>query len=179
MRRLFVGLPIPQDVALRLSLLQGGLAHARWVDTSNMHITLAFIGAVEELQAREIDSALSEVTGPRPEIALKDLGVFGHKHQRKTLWAGIAPDAALMTLQGRVDSALRRAGVETEQRSYTPHVTLARMKDTPDVRVAAYLTGHGGFFHPTFCPESFVLFESHLQPEGAVYSVLAEYPLAE
>jgi 2'-5' RNA ligase len=94
-----------------------------------------------------------------------------------TLWAAIRANPVLTHLQGNIESALVRVGIEPERRKYTPHVTIARIKKSPKGKVAAWLADHGGFNLPAFDVDQFVLYRSHLGHSGPHYETIARYDL--
>lgn len=178
MIRLFVGLGLPEALSERLSGLRGQIPGARWVAPENHHITLRFIGEVDEETAGDIDIALSRIDAPPFEIALEGVGHFESRGLVRALWAGVARDPALDHLQARVETAFRRAGLAPEGRKFYPHVTLARCRDTRAPRIAGFLADHGSFRVPAFPVESFGLYSSTLGRGGAIYIREAEYSLA-
>src|SRR6202451_3566555 len=105
MLRLFVGIAFPPELKLRLSLLQSGIAAARWIDPGNFHLTLRFIGEVDEGTAAEVDEALLRLKARPFAVQLAGVGVFGGDKLR-TLWVGVERDPALMNLQGKIEVAL-------------------------------------------------------------------------
>lgn len=177
MIRLFVGIPLPQEVRQRLNSLQAGLERAHWISPENLHLTLRFIGDVEETFADDINDALNGVHAPGFDISLSGIETFGRGHMVHTIWAGVCSEPALLHVQGKVERALVQAGLEPEGRKYTPHVTIARVKKAPRGKVADWLAGHGGFNTLAFGVDRFVLFRSHLGNNGAHYEILAEYEL--
>ena len=176
MIRLFTAIGLPQQLRLQLSLMQGGVPGARWSSAENLHVTLRFIGEVDEAVANDIDSALAGVRATGFELALKGSGSFGSKEPH-SLWAGVAPCPALLHLVARVESALQRMGLEAETRKYTPHVTLARLKDAPRSRVNAFLADHALFSSAPFAVNGFGLYSSHASALGSQYVLERSYPL--
>ncbi|MCC7168088.1 MAG: RNA 2',3'-cyclic phosphodiesterase [Rhodospirillales bacterium] len=178
MMRLFVGLDFPDRVRNRLGLLQAGVPGARWVDPDNLHVTLAFIGEADEDQAQALDAELARVQAPAFDLVLAGMGVFGAGGRKpRSLWVGVEKSEPLRLLQGRVEAAMVRAGLTPEARKFTPHVTLARLKDSPAGRLGAYLAGNGLFREGPIAMADFVLFESVLGREGAHYTALVRYRL--
>ena len=177
MIRLFVGIPLPEEVRQRLHTLSVGLQGARWISPENMHLTLRFIGEVDEVQASDIDDALSGIHGSAFDISLSSIEAFGRSHMVHTIWAAVSGGPALSHLQGKVERALVLSGLEPEHRKYTPHVTLARVRKSPKGKAAIWLAGHEGLTTPPFSVHKFVLFRSHLGRQGAHYEALVEYPL--
>ena len=177
MPRLFTAVELPPDIAFSLSLLRGGLPGARWVDPENYHITLRFIGDIDEPTADEVADALMRVSRPRFNVALEGLGCFGARRPN-AVWAGVKPSPALRELQAEHERLMQRIGLEPERRKFMPHVTLARMKNGSQPDVAAYLALRGGFATPSFPVGRFVLLSSRASKGGGPYVMEEAYPLA-
>src|ERR1700678_1525875 len=129
MPRLFTGLEIPPSVAQSLSMMRGGLPGARWIDPENYHLTLRFIGDIDDALAHEIAVMLGRVRRGAFELRLDGLSSFGGRKPR-SLVASVAANPALTELQAEHERILRRFGLEPEGRKYTPHIALARLRDT-------------------------------------------------
>lgn len=179
MLRLFVGLALPEQIRQRLTLLCQGVPGARWVRPESLHLSLRFIGEVDEAQAEDIDAGLADIRAPEFAVTLDGVGRFGSGRRVRVLWAGVQAPDALHHLQAKVESAVVRAGCEPEGRRFTPHVTLARLKDAKVSKVGAFLEHNGAFQAGPFPVGGFVLFRSHLSQEGAYYEHVAEYPLEQ
>lgn len=179
MIRLFVGIGLPQDIRERLAALRSGVPQARWVEPENLHVTLRFIGEVDEGVADDIHDRLAEMRGSAFDLDLAGVGVFGPDRQPSTLWVGVAKTPELQHLRDKVESAVVRAGQPPETRKFSPHLTLARFKGAPGPRLGDFLAGHAMLRLPTVRVDRFVLFSSHLGRNGASYAVEAEYPLDE
>jgi 2'-5' RNA ligase len=176
MPRIFTGLEIPAEVGQSLSLLRGGLPGARWIDPENYHLTLRFIGDVDVSVAHEIVSLLDRVDRRPFDLRLDGLSSFGGRKPR-ALVATLAPSPSLMELQAEHERLMQRAGLAPEGRKYTPHVTLARLRDTSSRQVADYLASRGYFRPLPFRAERFVLYSSRASVGGGPYVVEAEFPL--
>jgi len=177
--RLFIALSLPDDVRDRLSALAGGVPGARWVPPENLHLTLRFLGEVDNGLARDLDDALHQVDLAPFDLTLTGLGVFTEgKRTITTLWAGVEPNEALMRLQGKVDQAAVRAGLPPERRKFKPHVTLARGRIENGPKLEQFLTGHALLRLGPIQIDSFTLYSSHLQPAGALYRTEVIYPLS-
>ena len=183
--RLFVGIPLPDDVRARLAELRGGLKGARWVVPENLHLSLRFIGEVAGGEDRDIGHALKTVSARAFDMRLAGLGAFDRRGRVHAVWAGVEtsvekgvgkPDA-LARLQGSVESTLVRSGLDPEHRKFKPHVTLARMKNGSAEETGQFLEAHHGFSAGPFTVDRFTLFESHLGRGGANYVALQDYPL--
>ncbi|MGE4219720.1 MAG: RNA 2',3'-cyclic phosphodiesterase [Alphaproteobacteria bacterium] len=177
MIRLFVAIPLPGPVRQHLSLLSGGIPGAAWAAAETLHLTLRFIGEVEEGVAEDIDDALSRIRQAPFDLALAELGLFSTGRNPRTLWAGVERSEPLARLQAKVETAVIDAGLVPESRKFTPHVTLARLKNAPWGRVEQVLAGHAGFRAGPFTVDRFTLYSSLLAREGAIHTPEADYPL--
>jgi len=176
MPRLFTALEIPRDAALSLSLLRGGLPGARWIDVENYHMTLRFIGDVEGHVADEIANALDRVRRPAFSLALSGVGQFGGRKPH-SIWAGVAASPDLFALQAEIERICQRLGLPADPRKFTPHVTLARLKNVGPEAVARYLSARGNFSTMPFRVSRFVLMSSRESVGGGPYIVEEAWPL--
>jgi len=178
MPRLFTALEVPPPVAESLARLRGGVPNARWIDVENYHITLRFIGDVDDAFARDAANALSLIVRPELPVTLDQLAAFGGDKPRAIV-ARARADSALMEMQAEQERLLRRLGAPPEPRKFAPHVTLARLRNASPAAVAAYL-GARGYFPPLrFIATRFVLYSSRDSVGGGPYIVEADYPLSE
>ena len=176
MPRLFTGLEISPDIAAELALYRGGLSGARWIDPANHHITLRFIGDVDHGIARDVASILAEDRPRAPfRVTIDALSTFGGGRPRALL-ARVAPTPELTKLQADQERLMRRVGLEPESRKYTPHVTLARLRDASPGDVAAFIAMRGHFPKLSFTAERFVLYSARDSVGGGPYLVEAAYP---
>jgi 2'-5' RNA ligase len=176
MPRLFTGIEIPFGIAQALDMLRGGLPGARWIDRENYHVTLRFIGDVDEAAAREAASVLGQIRRPPFDLHFEGLASFGGRKPRAVI-ANVAPEPALLELQAEQERLMRRIGLAPEARKYTPHVTLARLRTSSSLDVADYLSARGYFRTAPFRLAQFVLFSSRASTGGGPYVVEASYPL--
>ncbi len=178
MPRLFTALEVPPHIADSLSRLRGGVSGGRWIDVENYHITLRFLGDVDDRFARDAANALSFIQRPEIEVTIDQLASFGGDKPRAIV-ARVRPDPALLEMQAEQERLMRRLGAPPEPRKFSPHVTLARLRGSNSASVAAYL-GARGYFPPLrFTAERFVLYSSRDSVGGGPYVVEAEYPLHE
>ena len=168
MPRLFTALEIPQDVAVSLSLLRGGLPSARWIDPENYHLTLRFIGDVEPRLADEIVAALDRIERSGFRLTLSGLCAFGNKKPH-SVHAEVAASPDLVALQAEIERTCKRLGLSQDQRKFVPHVTLARLKNAKPADVAHFLALRGGFRSRDFKIERFGLFSSRDSVGGGPY----------
>lgn len=178
MPRLFTGLEIPYDVQLALSLKRGGLHGARWIDPENYHITLSFIGDVDNRTADEVTGELERASlADGFRVRLSHLGTFGGDRPR-ALFAGVDPNPQLERLQSAHERVLRRVGITPDARKFVPHVSLARLKGSSAIEVADFIHQMGHFSPLEFRVGRFVLFSSRASVGGGPYLVEQSYPLA-
>jgi 2'-5' RNA ligase len=176
--RLFVALDLPHIVRQRLADLAIGLQGARWVPPENYHITLRFIGETQSHKAEEIDLALATLRGRSFSLSLAGVGTLEKGGRVNALWAGVERNPALEHLQGKIETALQRAGLARERRRFAPHVTLARLDNAPEAKLAAWVQAHNLFRSEPVVVGHFTLFSSRLGKEQSVYTPEVEYPLA-
>lgn len=176
MLRLFVGIDLPFPIRERLSLLAAGLPGARWLAPESYHVTLAFIGEVNEAKAESLHEELCVVAGKPFALEINGVGSFESKGKLRALWAGVALSEPLTILQGRIAGACDRAGVDIEKRKFKPHVTLARFSEQPPrAKLGDWLAANSLFRLEPLAVTSFVLFQSRLGREGAHYEALERY----
>jgi 2'-5' RNA ligase len=176
--RLFVAVSFPAPVKARLAALCGGLNEARWVREENFHLTVRFIGSVDEAMADDIVAALGSIRAPAFTIALDGIEHFGNARHLRMLWVRVAPNRALDHLADKVESALVRAGLPPEPRKFTPHVTLARFSHPPSrERLGNWLAAHSLFRYGPIAVDGFTLLSSRLAAGGSEYQPEAVFPL--
>jgi RNA 2',3'-cyclic 3'-phosphodiesterase len=178
MMRLFVGLGLPDELRGRLAGMAGGVPGARWVPEENYHISLRFIGEVAAHQAEEIDHALAALRARRFPLVLAGVGTFSRAGRETTLWVGVERSQQLDLLQGKIETALQRAGLEPERRRFVPHLTLARVDAAAPAKLAGFVQAHNLFRAPPVPVEHFTLFSSRLGKEAPVYTAEVDYELA-
>lgn len=176
MIRLFVGVSLPPTVRDRLCSLMTGVDDIRWLRDDQLHITLRFIGDVEEPVAAEIATGLEVVRATAFPIRMDGVGIFGLRRRTKILWAKVAPAAPIEGLHDRVAGALHRIGIEGDGRRFTPHVTLSRIKKRAP-GLEHFLEANAAFATPPFEVAEFHLYSSHLSQSGALYRIEQSYPL--
>lgn len=174
MLRLFVGIALPAELKLMLSRLAVGLPGARWVDPGNYHVTLRFVGEVDEGLASDLDAYLAGIRAKRFALTLAGIGSFNARN----VFVGVERNAALLHLQEKVESAVVCSGIAPEGRRFAPHVTLARLRGKPDAKLGRYLAEHALFRAVPFDVVRFQLVASYLTKSGSIYEDQADYALA-
>lgn len=176
MPRLFSGLVLPDNVRQHLSMLKSPVPGAKWVEPENLHLSLRFVGDIDNHQAADFADALGQINHAPFEIRLQGLGVFGGKTPT-SLWAGVSPNPSLLDLARRHEKAARQAGLAPLSRKFTAHVTLARLRHTKPHVVARFLQHNGRFEAPPFQVDAFVLFSARPRTGGGPYVIEHTYPL--
>ncbi len=176
MPRLFTGLEIPADVAFELDLMRGGIIGSRWIDPQSFHITLRFIGDIDDGLAREIAYELDGVEARPFSVRLKGIDVFGG-NKPHTLYAGVEHGAELRRLRSIHERICQVLGLDADQRKFTPHVTLARLKDPDLGSLRRFLASHSLYKSRLFEVARFVLFSSRPSRGGGPYAVEESYQL--
>lgn len=179
MPRLFTAVRLPMDLRLWLTSLGDDMPGARWLTEDQAHLTLVFLGDVHTFRVADLHQALATVRSPPFELQLSGSGHFPGRGRPRAIWAGVADQPALTTLQARMVAALRRAGFEVQKRRFVPHVTLARLNGAQDRRVARFLEEIGSLRSDPFEVRAFHLFSSHLRAEGADYHLEGSFPLQD
>ena len=157
------------------ALREGGYP-VRWVPPENVHLTLKFLGEIEEDLLPELSAAVEEsVAGTDPfDMALNGFGAFPSLRRPSVVWLGIEPNDTLSALQEKLERALEGLGFPREDRPFRPHMTLGR------TRKRARPPEFGGFaeavkrleYRDTFRARAVDVMRSRLMPGGALYDVL-------
>jgi 2'-5' RNA ligase len=177
--RLFVAIDFPDDIKDRLVALQDGVPGARWVRRPQMHLTLRFIGEVNDARGKEIRSALATVESESFTLTLRGVGQFPKRGQPRVLWVGVDDSPALIALYEKVERALESIGVEPDDRPFSVHITLARLKKPPPRQtVETFMDNNRRFQTDTIPVSEFILYSSLLSPQGPTYTREGVYPLS-
>ena len=129
MHRLFIAIDLPETVKNSIKSICGGIPDARWVDVQQLHLTLRFIGEVDDRMFDSIKNSLAEITETRFSLTLRGVGSFPPKRPPRVLWVGIENSETLIRLAGEVEEVLvRKNGLEPEERKFSPHITIARFR---------------------------------------------------
>lgn len=175
MPRLFIAADLPAPLKATFSGLSGELPLARWVSPEQLHLTLRFIGEVDQGTLSAISSALSRIRFAPFQLTLRGVGHFPPGKRLRVLWVGLDPCPALMQLQLELELALQETGIPAEGRRFSPHLTLARLKETLPAAVSAFEIRHNDLACPPFEVGEFILYSSLLTAKGAIHSKEAVY----
>jgi 2'-5' RNA ligase len=190
--RTFIAIPLTRPVLDHLAELQCALsrgeggAAGRWVRPEGIHLTLKFLGDVPSERLPAVYRAVQQACGGRQafEIEVGGLGCFPNARRPRVIWAGVREETGqLVDLQGAIEAALEPAGFRRERRAFTPHLTLARIKQRASARDIAALgqmvAASQDETRITQQATQVQVIKSDLRPEGAVYTVLSETRLGD
>lgn len=180
MRRVFLGLDLPDAVRSALAVQQFLLPLPHKVPVELLHLTLVFVAEADDAGLEAAHEGWSALRLAGFPLALAGLGLFGGDRPR-VAWAGVAPSDALIRLQARAERIARTAGLAVEHHRFAPHVTLGRFRP-PDFAATAALeravAAGADFAAGPWQVRDVVLWQSHLSGKGARYQELARYPLS-
>jgi 2'-5' RNA ligase len=179
MPRLFIALPVPEDVSDELTALQSGVPDARWVPVENFHITLCFAGEVQGGTMRDLEEELSDIAGPRFPVAIAGVEQFSSGKQPRALVALVERSDRLDWLQQKVSTVARNCGIEIERRKFRPHVTLARFPNGAETghHIAQFMASFSTFRAGPWLADHFALYSSRPGGSGRIYTEKAAYDL--
>ena len=154
---------------------------ARWVPAGNLHITLQFIGDVDDKRATAIVAALRPSFPHDPfEVVLRGLGAFPASGPPRIIWLGVVDgQAGLAALHGETAARLQPLGIEPERRPYSAHVTLARVKDVrrPSIRILRQALDETPVDTGSATVSAVTVFRSRVSSRGSTYEPLVRVPL--
>ncbi len=189
MIRAFIAIDISEEVRAAIEDAQARLKRAHvgvkvsWTKVANIHITLQFLGYVEEVAVEKIKTALEIVSQNHSpfELDVRGAGAFPNDNRPRVLWVS-CEDAhgKLQALAGEVQAAMQSLGFKPEHREFSAHLTLGRVKfPRPDAALTRALDSVKNEAFGTMRVEAMHLFESQLHPQGSVYSKLSSHKLGE
>ena len=186
MIRSFIAVPLPPEIlddlesAVR-SLEDVGLS-GRGVSRSAMHLTLKFLGNVNESQVRSVASTLRKLAGQIPpfDVSLNGPDAFPHRKGARVVFVSVQRSAALVRLHGALENELTALGIKKEGREYRAHLTLVRLKSRRHhSRLQDWFTRELSVSGRSFRVSRFNLYQSILKSSGAEYRVLESFPLRD
>lgn len=176
--RLFIAIEFPDDVKKALIRLRKDIPGARWVPAEHIHLTLAFLGEVDETILGRLTGELSHIQSPAFNLCFTGTGCFPDRRRPRVLWVGLEPEPRLNVLAAKVRAAVLACDIPQEERPFTPHVTLARLKLPASRDAGAFLDQHIKKILPPLSVREFTLFQSRLTPQAAVHIPIKIFPLA-
>jgi RNA 2',3'-cyclic 3'-phosphodiesterase len=173
MIRTFIAFELPEAIKSYLGEIISGLRRkgqgVKWVQPDGLHVTLKFLGSIDEKIVPDLSREIDAVTaGHSPlRVALSRLGAFPDARKPRVVWAGLSGDTRDMSdIAGKIDRICTAFGIEPEKRSFRAHITIGRLKIPTVIDVAQEVKETG------FTITNVVLYKSELTPTGARYHVL-------
>jgi 2'-5' RNA ligase len=180
--RAFIAIDLPESLRAVLAetqhVFRSVCPDARWTRPEGIHLTLKFLGEISDAQTKQVVEALGQIGKFEPfPIEVKGLGFFPQAQRPRVFWAGIQAPQALAELAGRIEGHMEKIGFAREDRSFTPHLTLARFQvPRPQPELEAAVATPAGASLGKFEASEFFLFESKLSPQGAQYRKVMRFP---
>jgi 2'-5' RNA ligase len=187
--RSFIAIELPGELKQALTELQrkfksAGSLPVKWVDPGNIHLTLKFLGDIDAADTSKIITALEEAVRGLPpfNLEVRGLGVFPNMSRIQIIWVGLYGDLGkLSQLQKRIETSLKPLGFPPEARPFSPHLTLARVRDFahPDERQKLGKLISAASFEEKYAinVNAINLMKSQLTREGPIYSKLGAVTL--
>lgn len=176
--RLFIAIELPDGMKTTLSRLRADIPGARWVPVEQIHLTLAFLGEVEELSVERLTVELAQIQIPAFDLSLSGTGCFPNPGRPRVLWVGVESKRHLLHLGNRVHDAVLACGIPQEERPFSPHITLARLNSSPSRELQVFLEQKKAVKLSPFSVREFILFQSRLSHNGAVHIPIRSFRLA-
>ena len=186
MIRAFIAVDVPPEVKNHLRAVSAALGSldldARLAPVSSIHLTLRFLGDVEESRIPGIGDAIRRCARRAPPFSLevRNLGAFPSRKRPRIVWAGVAGDGGLERLHRLLELELHELGFDRERKKFRPHLTLLRLKSSRNLkRLSSYLETEGQGMGPvSFLVRRIHLYESRLSSRGARHEKLVTAKLA-
>ncbi|MGH9341799.1 MAG: RNA 2',3'-cyclic phosphodiesterase [Acidobacteriota bacterium] len=180
MIRAFVAIDLPHEAAGRLDAIGQKLKElkldGRPVKGESIHLTLKFLGNIDEGKIPQIQEALQEVSARTSEFELEvgGLGVFPHPARPRVVWVGVERNETLRELQRQTEAALVKLGFDAEERDFQPHLTVVRLKSGRNLRELIDSIRNQGADERVgrLRVNEFHLYQSVLKPGGSEYRKL-------
>lgn len=177
MDRLFVAIDIPDEIKNKFVGILEGLRRigAKVVPTTNIHLTLKFIGETDKTQ--EVVEALKDVRLDSFDLVVSDVGIFGSIEYPRVFWVGVEKNSNLGGLYEVIESKLNRLGIPRDEREFSPHITLARFKTRVNSTKLQGILKENNKNFGSFRVSSFVLYKSILSQPDPIYQKISEFHL--
>ena len=175
--RAFIAIAVPESVLRRCEEISADLRklnlEGRFAKAQSIHLTLQFLGNIEEAKVAGIRQVLERAgheVAPF-DVEVCQLGAFPHLASPRVVWVGLEPVVALKELQSKIQQGLERLGFSKENREFHPHLTLLRLKSRKNLAgLIQYVQGEGAHQKAgNIRAKEIHLYQSILKPEGAEY----------
>ena len=188
--RTFIAIEISEEIKNTLAQIEFHLKYAgadvKWMKPENVHLTLKFLGEIDEKKATEVTAVLDSISGSvKPfEVSIKDIGAFPKIEHPRVVWIGLDKGAVETTvITARIDEALSKIGFAKETRPFSPHLTIGRVrsplnKDKLKEKMLSAAVSIDLSSVPPHQTSAVILFQSTLTPQGSIYTKLHESKLS-
>ena len=176
--RLFIAIELPEETKRELGSLRMDIPGARRVPADQIHLTLSFLGEVGEAALERLTGQLARITLSEIEIHFSGTGCFPDRRRPRVLWIGLEPNPRLNALAALVREAVLACGIPLEERPFSPHITLARIKLPSPGMCDAFLDRGKKLRLPALRVREFTIFQSRLTTQGAVHTPVRSFPLS-
>jgi 2'-5' RNA ligase len=182
--RCFIAVQIGDDLKISIGdtikILKKSCADVKWVKTENLHITLKFLGSIEEDQVGSISSRITDIALKHNnfDFTLMGTGVFPDYRRARVLWVGIRDHNHLLKIANEIEDAMECEGFDRERRPFSPHITIGRVRSPKGIdKLTAELVKYKSMDFGTQFAGSIHLIKSTLKPGGAEYNTITSAPL--
>jgi 2'-5' RNA ligase len=186
--RAFIAIELPQEIKDSLSKIQEQLKKAggdvKWVLPKNIHLTLKFLGEIDNTKLNKINEIIEDVIKGKNsfQVRISSIGAFPKINFPRVIWIGIDKgDNETKTIANELEERIARVGIPREERPFSSHITIGRTKSTLNrerlVQNLQNLASNFGEENLVFTVKNITLFKSTLTPKGPIYEILKEASL--
>ncbi len=183
--RCFIAIPLPEYIHKQLAQIQSQLketgADVKWVNSGNIHLTLKFLGEVEEAKSKTISEELKKISCKHTNFktCAGELGTFPTLSNPRVIWIGINKNEdKIIKLQKGIEEVFQSLDFEKETRPFHPHLTLGRVRDKKNIQsLIQKIKSSLSLQDNCFAADKIVLLKSALKPQGAEYTTIDEFKL--
>lgn len=183
--RTFIAIALPEQIKDTLAALEQELkktnADVKWVTPENIHLTLKFLGEIDEKKLEKIKLILDETAKDRPGflLGLSGVGAFPKINSPRVIWAGVSKgEAEVRQIAGELEEKIASVGIAKEKRPFSGHITIGRTRSSLNQeKLVKGLENLAGFLNQEFPVNKITLFKSTLTPLGPNYEILKETAL--
>jgi 2'-5' RNA ligase len=176
--RLFIAIELPDEIKKQLEEMRTDISGSRWVPLEQIHLTLTFLGEVDDTTLDLLSGALVTIKAPGFNLCFGGTGCFPDRRRPRVLWVGLEPEPLLSSLASLVREAVLTCNIPQEERPFSPHITLARLKFPAPLEVVSFLDRPQKQELPPVKVREFTLFQSLLTSQGAVHTPVKTFALS-
>ena len=183
--RLFIAIELPEDIKDEIVEIEEELRtfwSAKWVERDNIHLTLKFLGEIEDGRIEEVKRIVSETSqmNYRLSLNLENIGGFPNLKKPRIIWIGVREvEKRVVNIMENLEEKFIKFGIEPERKKKTPHITIGRIKGYLGKYSEKESKVIDGLIYKSriFRVESISVIKSVLTPKGAIHTVIKQYPL--